>query len=143
MINTMRVKKLLLWMLLGAVVFGGMVVLIWMWVANDGGSPEKTPPNSIIPTSFTLFGLGPDTQLTKQVRLDLKALLGAGGYAEQTPIDLELHFKGFLKTHFPRLDTLNAALNNRPGERVEHHTIQLTYRYARKQNTPFDYVQLV
>ena len=34
-------------------------------------------------------------------------------------------------------------LNFPPGERIEHNTVKLMYRYAAKKNVPFDYVELV
>ncbi|MGD8883127.1 MAG: hypothetical protein PVI82_14620, partial [Desulfobacterales bacterium] len=58
-------------------------------------------------------------------------------------IDLDINFYGFLKKYFPSLYALNQNLNFPPGERIEHNTVKLMYRYARKENIPFDYVELV
>ena len=45
--------------------------------------------------------------------------------------------------HLPKLDELNREINYPPGERVEHDTVKLMYRYTRKKGAPFDYVELV
>jgi hypothetical protein len=57
-------------------------------------------------------------------------------------MDLSINYKGFLEEHFPALSELNQRLNWPPRQRVEHETTKLVYRYARKQNTPFNYVEL-
>jgi hypothetical protein len=41
------------------------------------------------------------------------------------------------------LHKLNRDLNFPPGERIEHNMVKLMYRYARKKEAPFDYVELV
>jgi hypothetical protein len=41
------------------------------------------------------------------------------------------------------LNELNRALNYPLGERIEHNIVKLMFRYARKENLPFDYVELV
>ena len=59
-------------------------------------------------------------------------------------MDLQLNTEDdFLETHFPRLARLNRGLNLPAGERVEHNTTQLTYRYAVKKELPFSYVELL
>ena len=42
-----------------------------------------------------------------------------------------------------KINELNRKINYPPGERVEHNTVKLMYRYAQRENAPFDYVELV
>ena len=105
--------------------------------------PAKTAAESAISGSFTFFDLGTHTQLNRQVRKDLKKKLGRDAIENRSIINLEINFRGFLKKYFPNLDNLNQRLNYPPGERVEHKTVKLMYRWAQKQNVPFEYVELV
>ena len=105
--------------------------------------PTKTAAESAISGSFTFFDLGTHTQLNRQIRKDLKKKLGRDAIENRSIINLEINFRGFLKKYFPNLDNLNQRLNFPPGERVEHKTVKLMYRYAQKQNVPFEYVELV
>ena len=93
--------------------------------------------------SFTFFDLGRQSTLSKSVRNDLKQRLGRHAIEHRSIIDLDINFYGFLKKYFPSLYELNQNLNFPPGERIEHNTVKLMYRYARKENIPFDYVELV
>ena len=93
--------------------------------------------------SFTFFDLGRQSTLSKSVRNDLNLRLGRHAIEYRSIIDLDINFYGFLKKYFPSLYALNQNLNFPPGERIEHNTVKLMYRYARKENIPFDYVELV
>ena len=93
--------------------------------------------------SFTFFDLGSNTKLTNQVRKGLRKKLGRDAIEHRSIIDLEINYRGFLKRHFSDLDELNRRLNFPPGERVEHDTVKLMYRYAQKMDVPFEYVELV
>jgi hypothetical protein len=99
---------------------------------------EQTPTDS-----FTFFDLGKHSKLSKSVRNDLNQKLGRDAIERRSIINLDINFYGFLKKYFPSLDELNQNLNFPPGERIEHNTVKLMYRYARKKNLPFDYVELV
>jgi hypothetical protein len=81
--------------------------------------------------------------LSKNTRSDLRSKLGRDAIEKRSILDLEINYPGFLKTYFPQIDQLNQKLNFPPGERVEHNTVKLMYRYAQKKNVPFDYVELV
>jgi len=93
--------------------------------------------------SFTFFDLGINTPLTKRVRQELGNKLGRDAIEQKSILDLAINYKGFLNKYFPSLNELNQRLNFPPGERVEHNTVKLMYRYAMKKNVPFDYVELV
>jgi hypothetical protein len=93
--------------------------------------------------SFTFFDLGRQSTLSKSVRNDLNQRLGSDAIAHRSIIDLNINYYGFLKRYFPSLFELNKNLNSPPRERIEHNTVTLMYRYARKENIPFDYVELV
>lgn len=119
--------------------------LIWFL-----GDDRKPPPSSSreqiagsTSDSFSFFDLNSATRYSDGLRTDLKDKLGPDTYETRTMVDLELHEKGFLEANFPELNALNRQLNYLPGERVEHDTLQLTYRYARHEHTPFEYVRIM
>jgi hypothetical protein len=93
--------------------------------------------------SFTFFDLGANSKLSENVRDDLDQRLGNAAVAQRGIIDLGINYDGFLKQFFPVLYALNRDLNFPPGERIEHNMVKLMYRYARKRNAPFDYVELI
>jgi len=107
---------------------------------NDSADPTSLPTGT---ESFTFFGLGKTTKLTSGVRSDLNDKLGRDAIERRSILDLEINYDGFLKKYFPDLDALNQKLNSPPGERVEHNTVKLMYRYAQKKNVPFILVELV
>jgi len=92
---------------------------------------------------FTFFDLGQTTQLTQSVRDDLSSKLGPAAIAGRNILELEINYPEFLKAYFPQLEALNQQLNSPTGERVEHNTVKLMYRYAQKNNVPFNLVELV
>ena len=104
---------------------------------------EATAPAAVMPESFTFFDLGINSRLNKKVRKELGDRLGRDAIEQRSIMDLEINYKGFLKRYFPALNEINQSLNFPPGERVEHNTVKLMYRYATKKNVPFDYVELV
>lgn len=93
--------------------------------------------------SFTFFDLGKTSKVSKDVRKNLRDLLGREAIERRSMLDLEINYKGFLKKYFPEIDALNQKVNFPPGERVEHNTVKLMYRYAQKKNVPFELVELV
>ena len=116
-----------------------------MFVFSCGEKKEaaKKQPAETPTDSFTFFDLGKHSKLSKSVRNDLSQKLGRDAIERRSIINLDINFYGFLKKYFPSLDELNQNLNFPPGERIEHNTVKLMYRYARKKNLPFDYVELV
>ena len=104
---------------------------------------DSTAPAAVMPESFTFFDLGINARLNREVRQELGHKLGRDAIEHRSIMDLEINYKGFLNNYFPGLNELNQRLNFPPGERVEHNTVKLMYRYASKKNVPFDYVELV
>ena len=104
---------------------------------------DATAPAAVMPESFTFFDLGINARLNREVRQELGNKLGRDAIEHRSIMDLEINYKGFLNNYFPGLNELNQRLNFPPGERVEHNTVKLMYRYASKKNVPFDYVELV
>jgi len=107
---------------------------------QEPADKSSRPPDT---ASFTFFELGRATQLTPGVRDDLSSKLGPDAIAGRNILDLEINYSGFLKEYFPQLEALNQKLNSPTGERVEHNTVKLMYRYAQKKNVPFNLVELV
>ena len=122
-----------------------IIVLIPILIScSDSQQPDdSTAPAAVMPESFTVFELGVNSRLTKKVRQQLGNKLGRDAIENRSIMDLEINYKGFLKNYFPGLNQLNRQLNFPPGERVEHNTVKLMYRYALKKNVPFDYVEFV
>ena len=122
-----------------------IIVLIPVLIAcSDSQEPDdSTAPAAVVPESFTVFDLGVNSRLNKKVRQELGNKLGRDAIERRSIMDLEINYTGFLKQYFPDLYELNQRLNFPPGERIEHNTVKLMYRYAAKRNVPFDYVELV
>jgi hypothetical protein len=93
--------------------------------------------------SFTFFELGKSSRFSDSVRKDLNRQLGNDAIAKRSLLDLEINHYGFLQEHFPALQALNLQLNPPTRARVDHNILKLMYRYARKKNLPFDYVELI
>lgn len=93
--------------------------------------------------SFTFFELGKTSRFSDSVRKDLNRQLGNDAIAKRSLLDLEINYSGFLQEHFPALEALNAQLNPPTRARVDHNILKLMYRYARKKNLPFKYVELI
>ena len=121
-----------------------MAVFSLILLLSCGDDPESTgaATRSANEESFTFFDLGKQTRLTKSVRGELTDKLGRDAIQRRNLIELEINYSGFLKVHFPDLDKLNRQLNFPPRERVEHNTVKLMYRYARRIDVPFDLVEL-
>ena len=93
--------------------------------------------------SFTFFELGRGSRFSDSVRKNLNRQLGNDAIAKRSLLDLEINYYGFLQEYFPALNTLNIQLNPPTRARVDHNILKLMYRYARKKNLPFDYVELI
>jgi hypothetical protein len=121
------------------------LLFVLLLAACSGGENEPVPPASpASPSSgFTFFDVGATTPYSENLRDSLDRRLGADAVEYRSLIDLEIDERGFLADHFPDLHDLNVRLNSPVGERVEHRTVKLMYRYAVKKGLPFDYVELV
>ena len=124
-----------------------ILIIVWILIllsCSDNRQQEAaTAPAQILPESFTFFDLGINSRIDEKTREDLGNKLGRDAIEQRSIMDLEINYKGFLQTYFPNLSELNRSLNSPLGERVEHNTVKLMYRYALKKNVPFDYVELV
>ena len=119
------------------------LALLFFFSCGEKKEPAENEAAQVPSDSFTFFDLGGQSALSKSVRNDLNQRLGRHAIEHRSIIDLDINFYGFLKKYFPSLYELNQNLNSPPGERIEHNTVKLMYRYARKENVPFDYVELV
>jgi len=110
---------------------------------GDNRESAETVPATVNPESFTFFELGTNTKLTEQIRKDLSKKIGRDAIERRSTLDLNTNYAGFIIKYLPKINELNRKLNFPPGERVEHNTVKLMYRYAQRENAPFDYVELV
>jgi len=106
---------------------------------------DETRPTDVtaVPESFVFFDIGANTQLTDSLRSTLQNKLGKDSISGRNVLNLDINYAGFLREHFPDLEILNRELNGTAGIRIEHDTVTLTYRHMQKQNTPFDFVELI
>ena len=110
---------------------------------GDNRESAEAVPQTVKPESFTFFELGTNTKLTEDIRKDLGKKLGRDALERRSILDLNTNYAGFIKKYLPKIDEVNRKINFPPGERVEHNTVKLMYRYAQRKNAPFDYVELV
>jgi hypothetical protein len=110
---------------------------------GDNRESAETVPATVNPESFTFFELGTNTKLTEDIRKDLGKKIGRDAIERRSTLDLDTNYAGFIIKYLPKINELNRKLNFPPGERVEHNTVKLMYRYAQRENAPFDYVELV
>jgi hypothetical protein len=135
--NKLHIQKLILFSLVLA------VPISFLFSCGEKKEPAQNQTAQVKSDGFTFFELGRNSTLSKSVHNNLNQRLGTDAIERRSIIDLEINFYGFLKKYFPTLYELNQDLNFPPGERIEHNTFKLMYRYARKQNIPFDYVELI
>jgi hypothetical protein len=142
--NVMPISKRNKW-IAGISAFLVLAVLggVFLMKKNQLPSELKNLIAKELPESFTFFDLGSNTRFSSSVRSDLSNRLGSDAIAYRGQIDLTVNSPEFMQTYFPELYALNLQLNYPPRERVEHNTIKLMYRYARKAGVPFTYVEMV
>lgn len=140
----MRVSKKQLGPFLAAIgICAGMVAVLLISPACKDKQTAPPPVHRVESDSFTFLGLNDQTRITDELRKSLQEKLGPEAYATRSTIDLEIHGQGFMASYFPEIDAMNRQLNYPARGRVEHDAIRLTYRYARKKNTPLDFVRLI
>ncbi len=122
------------------------LMLLTMWLIaillcmNLGcnNKDSKTPQQPKIIKGFAFFDLGANSRYSNAVRRKLGEKLGSDAISRQNVIDLTIYSDAFFNKHFPQLFKLNRELNLPEGERIEHNTTKLMYRYARLKETPFN-----
>ena len=122
--------------------FSLLIISIFISCGEDRESAQTATGTANL-ESFTFFELGTNTKLTDNIRKDLGEKLGRDAIERRSILDLNTNYAGFIKKYLPNINELNRKINFPPGERVEHNTVKLMYRYAQRKNTPFDYVELV
>jgi hypothetical protein len=123
-----------------------VIIIMVIFLSVSCGDKEETGPPPPAPTpadSFTFFDIGKHTIISGKVRESLNKTLGDDAIERRNILDLEINYQGFLKEYFADFDKLNKQLNSPLGERVEHNTVKLMYRYMQNKNVSFDYVELV
>jgi len=123
-----------------------VIIITLILLSVSCGDRQETEPPRPAPEhsdSFTFFDIGKNTIISGKVREGLNKILGDDAIEPRNIIDLEINYEGFLKEYFADLDKLNKKLNSPLGERVEHNTVKLMYRYMQNKNVSFDYVELV
>ncbi len=142
--NVMPISKRNKW-IAGIIAFLFLAVLggVYMGIKHQQPSSLMNQIAKELPESFTFFDLGSNTRFSSTVRDALSDRLGSEAIAYRGQIDLTVNSPEFLQTFFPELHALNLQLNYPPRERIEHNTIKLMYRYARKTGVPFTYVEMV
>ena len=122
---------------------------VWLWllifltVAACSSEEKIEPQQQTNSGGFTFFDVHHDTIYTKSLRERLVGTLSSDAIEYRSVINLEIVEEGFLQQHFPRIDELNQRLNYPAGERVEHPTTKLMYRWATRKALPFSYVELL
>ncbi len=104
--------------------------------------PEKDETGGK-PRSFTFFDVGANTRVTETLRETLRDRLGSDAIETWTTVNLEILYKNFIQEYLPEIYKLNRQLNGDAGQRIEHNTIKLRYRYIPQGNYPFDYAELL
>lgn len=122
-----------------------LTLLLVVVLAGCGGEKQESDAEGGTGNgneSFTFFDIGATSKYSDATRRSLESKLGNDAISHRNMIKLEINGAGLLKRHFPELDDLNRRLNSRIGDRIDHDTVKLMYRYARKRDVPFDFVEI-
>jgi hypothetical protein len=114
------------------------LVLLREDIPNAGKGDALNPEDA-----FSFFGVGPNTEINRSLRDDLRNTLGSAAIETRTTINLEILYPGFIREYFPHIHQLNTKLNENVRQRVEHNTIKLTFRYIPEKIKAFNYVELL
>jgi hypothetical protein len=107
-------------------------------IPNSGSGSNLNPEDA-----FTFFGVGPNTEINRNLRDELKNTLGSDAIETRTTINLEILYPGFIQEYFPHIHRLNRKLNENVRQRIEHNTIKITFRYIPDKIKSFNYVELL
>ncbi|HKK90289.1 MAG TPA: hypothetical protein VJ936_02750 [Desulfobacteraceae bacterium] len=115
------------------------VFLLFTLSCSDNGENSSQPQVEDQKPTFSFFEVGKNSLLSNKLRNDLSKMLGDDAVETRTTIDLTINNKAFFEKHFPHFYRLNRQLNSQTGERVEHNTVNIAFRYAETKNLPFEY----
>jgi hypothetical protein len=118
-----------------------LFILVCM-ISGCSNEESAAPAQPEVIKGFSFFDLGANSHYSSAVRQKLGEKLGSDAISQQNVIDLTLYSAAFFKKHFPQLFNLNRELNLPEGQRIEHNTTKLMYRYARLKETPFKDITL-
>ncbi len=113
-------------------------VLFRQEIPTSGQGGDINPENA-----FTFFGVGPHTEINRNLREELKNTLGSDAIETRTTINLEILYSGFILDYLPDIHQLNKKLNENARQRIEHDTIKITFRYIPDKIKSFNYVELL
>ena len=113
-------------------------VLFRQEIPKSGTEGDFNPENA-----FTFFGVGPNTEISRSLRDELRNNLGSDAIETRTTINLEILYPGFIREYFPDIHQLNNRLNENARQRVEHNTIKITFRYIPDKIKSFNYVEML
>ena len=109
--------------------------------SDDGLLPESAVKT--YPETFSFLDVGINTRYSIKLRHRLESILGDDSIQKNNTIDLRMNSETFINKYFPDFDAINQKLNTPPGERVEHRSIKLMYRYAKNKGLAFNYVEFL
>ena len=111
-----------------------MLCLVVSSCSDDGLLPESAV--KIYPETFSFLDVGINTLYSTKLRHRLGSILDDDSIQKNNTIDLGINTESFINDYFPEFDAINLKLNTPTGERVEHKSIKLMYRYAKNKGLP-------
>jgi len=124
--------------ILSIILLSSTYVLFREEIPNSGNGTDLNPEDS-----FTFFGVGPNSEINRSLRDELRNTLGSDSIETRTTINLEILYPGFIREYFPHIQQLNKKLNEHARQRIEHNTIKITFRYIPEKIKSFNYVELL
>ena len=118
-----------------------MLCLVVSSCSDDGLLPESAVKT--YPETFSFLDVGINTLYSTKLRHRLGSILDDDSIQKNNTIDLGINTETFINDYFPDFDAINLKLNTPPGERVEHKSIKLMYRYAKNKELAFNYVEFL
>jgi hypothetical protein len=116
--------------------------IIAVLTASCGDSSQnQTPLQSDKDQGFTFFSVGPETLFSDHLKVALGKNLGSAAVESMNVIDLTIRQPDFLDRNFPDVGRMNRELNGESGQRVEHDTRRLIFRYLPASASPFRYAE--